>query len=208
MPLSIYSGLEEALTEIVRRRPCAVLDAGIGFGLWGHLLRQYLDVWSGRETREQWKCRIDGIELVETRVQPHSRWLYTEVIVGDIRDVVPRRAREVAYDVILYGDVLEHLAKPEALSLLDTSVSLATSAVVVRIPFGAGWRGKGRIGPDHHRSRWTYDDFARYPCTIRIHDFMGLSYGLVVIDCRARAIAVLEANLSAVEARLCALEAS
>jgi hypothetical protein len=208
MPLSIYTGLEDALSAIVALRPRAVLDGGIGFGLWGHLLRQYLDVWGGRESRGQWACRIDGIELVEARIQPHSRWLYDEVIVGDICEVVPRRAREVAYDVILYGDVLEHLDKAAALSLLDASVSLATTAVVVRIPLGDGWRAEGRTEADHHRSHWTRDDFERYPGTMKIHEFMGLAYGLAVIDCRAHAIAVLEARLRGAESRLRALEES
>jgi len=205
MPLSIYTGLEDALACILGLRPQAILDAGIGFGLWGHLLRQYLDIWAGRETREQWACRIDGIELVEARVQPHSRWLYTDVIIGDIREVVPRRAKDISYDVILYGDVLEHLDKTEALRLLDVSVNLATIAVVVRIPMGEGWRTEGRTEPDHHRSKWIRSDFKRYKCTIRIHEFLGLSYGLVVIDCRAHAITTLEARLAAVENRLLAL---
>ena len=65
-----------------------MLDAGIGFGLFGHLLRQYLDVWEGRIQREDWRIRIDGIEIDERRVQPHARYLYNEVFVGDIRDLV------------------------------------------------------------------------------------------------------------------------
>jgi hypothetical protein len=51
MPLSIWTGMEDCLQAIVERRPSSVLDAGIGFGLWGALLRQYLDVWSGRVQR-------------------------------------------------------------------------------------------------------------------------------------------------------------
>ena len=106
MPLSIWQGLEDCLALIVARRPSAILDAGIGFGLWGHLLRQYLDVWSGRIQRQQWTTRIDGIEIDPHRVQPHSRHLYSDIYVGDIRDEVPSRARNTRYDIILFGDVI------------------------------------------------------------------------------------------------------
>jgi predicted TPR repeat methyltransferase len=101
--------MEDGVRAIVERRPSAVLDAGIGFGLWGALLRQYLDVWSGRILPADWTTRIDGMELDERRVLPHARHLYTEILVGDIRELVPCRAERQRYDVILFGDVIEHL---------------------------------------------------------------------------------------------------
>lgn len=204
MPLSIWHGMEDALQAIVARRPDAVLDAGIGFGLWGALLRQYLDVWSGRIQREQWRTRIDGIEIDPRRVQPHARHLYTEIVVGDIRDVVPRRAAEHAYDVILFGDVIEHLPKPDGLTLLATAVELARDAVIVRIPLGDGWRREGREPPDHHRSQWYAADFAGLACELRQYDFIGNPYGLVTIEASpARSpLAEVEERLDRLEHRL------
>jgi hypothetical protein len=199
VPLSIWLGMEDCLQAIVARRPSAVLDAGIGFGLWGALLRQYLDVWSGRIQPEQWATRIDGIEIDEKRVQAHARHLYTEILVGDIREVLPVRAAEQRYDVILFGDVLEHLPKADALALLDTAVDLALQQVVVRIPLGDGWRREGREEPDHHRSRWYADDFVRVGFVLRQYDFLGNPYGLVTIDATA---ANLDHRLALVEERL------
>jgi SAM-dependent methyltransferase len=182
VPLSIWNGMEDCLQTIVERRPTSVLDAGIGFGLWGALLRQYLDVWSGRIQPEQWTATIDGIEIDERRVQPHARQLYTDIYIGDIRDLVPRCATARTYDVILFGDVIEHLEKPDGMAVLDTASTLAAQLVVVRIPLGDGWRREGREAPDHHRSQWYAEDFARYPCTVRQYDFCGIPYGLVAID--------------------------
>jgi len=182
MPLSIWLGMEDCLQTIVTRRPSAVLDAGIGFGLWGHLLRQYLDVWSGRIHKDQWKTRIDGIEIDAARVQTHAEYLYSHIYIGDIREVVPRRAKNTSYDVILFGDVLEHLPKEDALALLRCSTNLARQLVVVRIPLGDGWREEGREPPDHHRSRWTLDDFMGYTATLRQYDFYGNPYGLIAIE--------------------------
>jgi hypothetical protein len=205
MPLSIWQGMEDCLATIVERRPAAVLDAGIGFGLWGHLLRQYLDVWSGRIQRDQWTTRIDGIEIAPARVQPHSHYLYTNVHIGDIRDEVPRRAAETTYDVILFGDVLEHLPKGEARHLLDTASELARDLVVLRIPLGDGWRREGREPPDHHRSRWYANDFDAYPALLRHYDFWGNPYALVTIDSaatRQRTLANLDRKLARVESRI------
>lgn len=209
MPLSIWQGMEDCLATIVERQPRAVLDAGIGFGLWGHLLRQYLDVWSGRIQREQWATRIDGIEIAPERVQAHSRHLYSNVYVGDVRDEVPRRAAETAYDVILFGDVLEHLRKGDARRLLDAAGSLARDLVVLRIPLGDGWRREGREPPDHHRSRWYARDFDAYPATVRQYDFWGNPYALVAIESealrRGKALAELDRRLAQVEGRLAGL---
>src|SRR5262245_22895326 len=143
MPLSIWLGMEDCLQTIVERRPSSVLDAGIGFGLWGALLRQYLDVWAGSIQPGEGQTRIDGNEIDGRRVQPHARSLYTEILIGDIRELVPHRAREQPYDVILFGDVIEHLPKPDGQVLLDVASELA-SLVVVRIPLGDGWRRDGR----------------------------------------------------------------
>src|SRR3712207_6933182 len=75
---------------MIRRPPRSTLfpyttlfRSGIGFGLWGCLLRQYLDVWAGRIQRDQWTTRIDGIEIDPKRIQPHAQHLYNEIIIGD-----------------------------------------------------------------------------------------------------------------------------
>lgn len=205
MPVSLWLGLEDALQVITELRPRSVLDAGIGFGLFGHLLRQYLDVWEGRIRREDWRTRIDGIEIDAARIQPHSRHLYDEVLVGDIRELVPLCASRSAYDVILFGDVLEHLPKPDATLLLRRAVALAVKLVVVRIPLGEGWRREGREEPDHHRSTWSIDDFSGFAARTREYDYLGNPYALVAIDApgtRASTLRSIDRRLSRIEERL------
>lgn len=185
MPVSVWLGLEYTLEAIVSRRPQAVLDVGLGFGLWGHLLRQYLDVWEGNIQREQWQIRIDGVEIEAARIQPHSHYLYSNTYVGDARQVVPQQAAQVTYDVILFGDVLEHLPKPDSMVLLKQAIWLAASTVVIRIPLGLGWREEGRTPPDHHRSKWWVEDFAAFSSSIRLYKYHGADYGVIVINCAA-----------------------
>ena len=76
-----------------------------------------LDVWSGRIQRPQWTTRIDGIEIDPNRVQPHAHHLHSNVYIGDIREEVPRRARDTAYEIILFGDVIEHVPKSDGIAL-------------------------------------------------------------------------------------------
>jgi hypothetical protein len=185
MPVSIWLGLEDCLQAINECWPCSVLDAGIGFGLFGHLLRQYFDLWEGRIQRAEWRIRIDGIEIDARSNQPHARYLYNDVFVGDIRELVPVHASRSPYDVILFGDVLEHLPKDNAGRLLRKSIALAMKRVIVRIPLGDGWRKQGREEPDHHRSTWSLEDFSGLAATIRQYHYVGNPYALVAIHAPA-----------------------
>jgi SAM-dependent methyltransferase len=192
MPVSIWLGLEDCVQAITECWPRSVLDAGIGFGLFGHLLRQYLDVWEGRIQRAEWRIRIDGIEIDARRIQPHAHCLYDDLFVGDIRELVPVHASRTPYDVILFGDVLEHLPKDDAVCLLRKSIALAMKRVIVRIPLGDGWRKQGRDEPDHHRSTWSLEDFAGPAAMIRQYHYIGNPYALVVIDAPANRGLTLE----------------
>jgi hypothetical protein len=211
MPVSIWLGMEDCLADIVECRPAAVLDAGLGFGLWGCLLRQYLDVWPGRIQPDQWRVRIDGIEIDPARVQPHARQLYTEILIGDIRQLVPARAAEVRYDVILFGDVIEHLPKEDGYALLEAAVGLARRLVVARLPLGDGWRREGREEPDHHRAQWYAEDFTGRSFggstpVLRSYDYLGNPYGLITIPATGDRHPVDGHRLGELERRLVGIE--
>ena len=178
MPVTGWAGLEDCLASIVECRPTAVLDAGSGSGLWGCLLREYLDVTAGRPRPEQWRTRIDAIEIDPAQVQRYARALYTEVLIGDVREVVPRRAAEVQYDVILFGEVIERLYKDDGRALLEAAAGLAERLVVLRIRFAAdGWSAGEPPGEPSDRplSWWSAKDFldrtfAGHGCQVREYD--------------------------------------
>jgi len=133
----------------------------------------------------------------------------TVTSISGIRDEIPRRAGQTTYDIILFGDVIEHLPKNDGIELLRTASLLARDLVVVRIPLGDGWRVEGREPPDHHRSRWYLNDFSAFPGVVRQYDFWGNPYALVAIDAaavrRGAAIDDLTRKLTGVEQRLSAL---
>ena len=68
-----------AVVNIMRLiNPSTMLDIGIGFGKYGFLAREYLELWDGRDKhkREDWKRTIDGIEAFEEYINPAIEYIY------------------------------------------------------------------------------------------------------------------------------------
>lgn len=60
MGTSNWQNLSYCVELIRQADPSSILDIGVGFGRWGMLCREFLDVWQGRVFREQWQTRIEG----------------------------------------------------------------------------------------------------------------------------------------------------
>ena len=70
MPTSHFYQLNEIVELVTLTNPKSVLDIGIGFGKYGFLLREYLELRDGRNKYNDWKRRIDGIEVFEEYLTP------------------------------------------------------------------------------------------------------------------------------------------
>jgi len=176
MPVSISVHISTCVARIVAVQPTSVLDIGVGFGLWGFLCREYLDVFSGRVQPNEWQTRIDGIELFEPYIQTHQRALYSNILIGDVRTL----AKNIKpYDLIIAGDVIEHLDKDDAEDVLETLYEKANKALMVNIPLGSGWDHPEQYGNpgELHRSQWTAEDFAPYPHAADIYNVPCGQYG-------------------------------
>lgn len=176
MPVSSTIQISDCLERIVPLAPESVLDIGCGFGLWGFLCREYLDVWNGRVQPEDWKIRIDGVELWEPYIQAHQRALYNEIHIGDVREVVSTLDE---YDLVIAGDVIEHLDKPDALKVTQQLYALAKRAMLINIPLTGNWDHPEQHGNpgELHRSQWTEADFDAYPAIYREYRLPCGEYG-------------------------------
>lgn len=162
MPVSASVQIGHCVALILNCAPRSVLDVGCGFGLWGFLCRMYLDVSSERVQPKDWQVRIDGIELFEPYIQAHQRALYDNIRIADIREAAPDLD---TYDLIIAGDVIEHLEKEEGLAVLRILYEKARKALLVNIPLGEGWEHgivHDNVG-ELHRSQWECEDFFPYP---------------------------------------------
>src|SRR5215211_5535758 len=92
---------------IISVKPFSVLDVGSGFGKYGVLCREYLELWDGRE-EYKFLRRIDGVEVFENYIN-----MYTENIINLVNNL------DYSYDLVLLIDVLEHFSKEEGILLLN-----------------------------------------------------------------------------------------
>jgi len=177
MPVSTPAHISQCVHWICGLAPESVLDVGCGFGLWGFLCREYLDVWHERLRPEDWRVRIDGIELFEPYIQAHQRALYSSIEIADIREVAPTLDR---YDLIIAGDVIEHLEKREGEEVLEHLYEKARKALLVNLPLGEGWDhpiAHGNPG-ELHRSQWAKEDLVQYPAQLASASHGELEYGV------------------------------
>jgi methionine biosynthesis protein MetW len=98
-------------------------------------------------------CRVVGVEL-DSGAAAEARVVCEQVIVGDLEDPDVRKQIPGSFDVILFGDVLEHLVRPwQVLSDLRANLSIGGS-VVVSIPNIAHWDTRMNL----LRGRFNYED--------------------------------------------------
>ncbi|CAM3901526.1 methyltransferase domain-containing protein [Cohnella lubricantis] len=154
--------------ELIRLvKPAKVLDVGVGYGRWGMLCREFLDVWGGKFFRSQWTTQIDGIEVFPANVDQYHQYFYNQIYVGNAYTVIDTLGR---YDLIILGDVLEHFEKTQALHFLDKCL-YRSSHVLLIIPIGTNWPQGAVYGNEHerHLSAWSMEELRRFPIA---HDRM------------------------------------
>ena len=159
MPHSSHLGITLALDHVVRLQPRRVLDVGAGYGKWGYLIREALDFIPGRLDRPEWQVTIDGVEP-SSNDSPLWAWVYDRVLRADVTDVEHELA---GYDVVVLGDVIEHLAKDRGRALLRTLLAHNRNAIVMT-PLHFFEQEVDGNPYETHQSHWTLDDFAEWRC--------------------------------------------
>jgi SAM-dependent methyltransferase len=153
VPSSSPYQLNEIAELIVLTRPHSVLDVGIGFGKYGFLAREYLELWDGRNRYDDWQHRIDGIEVFPRYVGSLQRAIYDEIYLGDALEILPRLDHH--YDLVLLIDVLEHLPEEKGVALLDAARRVGRD-LIVSTPRDIGHQGEVFDNPhETHHFQWT-----------------------------------------------------
>jgi hypothetical protein len=138
MPSSNPESISVVLNVAYSLAPRAVLDVGAGNGKYGVLLREYLELRHADRNAvpntafvNSRNARIDAVEGYEPYVGELHRLVYDNVFIENIAAFVKR---ECAYDLIVMGDVLEHLDKDVAFAVLPVFVERATMGVLIIVP--------------------------------------------------------------------------
>jgi len=160
LPSSTNRHLSTAAEAIRTSGAESVLDVGIGCGKWGLLCREYLDVFQGRTKPEEWKVKIFGVEGYEPykRYYPWLAHIYDGICWNSIQDSFEFFIDgESGYDLVIAGDVIEHLTKTDALNVLGKLSWIARKRMILSIPIGTEWLNNvvpNENDLEKHRSVW------------------------------------------------------
>jgi len=148
------------MEKIMMERPWSVLDVGVGFGKYGVLLREALDIPYERYNKSQWIARIDGIEAFCGYRNPLHDYVYDTVFYKPVSECLDSLG---AYDVVLMIDILEHFTKEQGMELLERLLMHTRKALIISTPINPAPQEE-YIGNSYeaHLSRWTPVDFARF----------------------------------------------
>ena len=166
MPFSEYDGKEETKQWISEIAPSTILDIGPGAGTYKDLLTDIKAYWR-------------AIEVYEPYVQEYKlNDKYDEVIISDIRYIADKW---LVSDLIIAGDVIEHLKYKDAVEVLErlqeSCKHLLISLPIVDYPQGA-WGGNHF---ETHLYNWKFDEMKAYFGDSVVQEFKGNTLGVFLI---------------------------
>ena len=181
MPTSPYAHLYPIVEFLSSTKPASLLDVGLGNGKLGFIARDLLDVMIGeRHRKEDWRVKIDGIEIFADYIQDHQKAIYDEIYIGNAFNIIDTLG---TYDMIVLGDVLEHFEKNQARQFLDKCIAHCNTHIIVCIPLGEKWTQQEIYGNPYekHLSFWNFDEFEPFVCMYRIFQYSPGYYGAFLI---------------------------
>lgn len=149
MPYSDGQGKDVALDWYRMISPITVIDVGAGSGTYAKLMRAPADAIEVEDTRwtaiEAWAPYAEGFGLFH---------LYDQVVAADVRALGWPTFQA---DLVIFGDVLEHMTTTEARAVLAEAKRAATN-IIVSIPVLHLDQDAVNGNPfERHIDHWTYD---------------------------------------------------
>lgn len=147
MPASAEEGRDVMFRRMAYREPDSVLDIGAGSGTYGKMFRQIAPT-----------PYLIGVEIWPPYVNQYNLTeIYDHVLVQDVRDMwgrLPPRA-----DIVILGDVLEHMPEEDAVRVWHFAKELARDAVYLSIPIVPCPQDAvgGNPHEEHVVSDWTHE---------------------------------------------------
>lgn len=133
------------INKIRKSKARNILDVGAGSGTYAKALALNGYSRARMNAIEVWQPYIDKFNL-------HSR--YSNVFNVDVREW-----DDFKYDVVIFGDILEHMTKEEAIAVWD-KVSKQAKYAVIAIPIIHYHQGEldGNPYEEHVKEDWTHQE--------------------------------------------------
>jgi len=172
MPTSDYHHIPDVLHIVEQLRPKSILDIGIGFGIFGYLYRQVLELYQGINLKGS-DLIVDGIEIFADLNNPLWEMVYNNVFIGDALTLLDNLRH---YDLITACDIIEHLSKDEGKILIKKMLKHA-DIIIITSP-RSFIKSEASFGDiyDIHKTLWSKDDFKGIP-----HLYKDIGFTFMVI---------------------------
>lgn len=183
MSTSNWQNISYNIDLVKKLDPKSILDIGVGFGRWGILFREFLEVWGDNNFKGNWKRIIDGVEIFPEYINSYHDFFYNNIFTEDALEFVKKTER--TYDLINCGDVIEHFMKPDAVEFINTCLN-KSKYLLINIPIGAKWE-QGEVNNNKHEkhlSVWEVSDFKKYSNALikKFNDIELREYAVVLIS--------------------------
>jgi len=168
MPTSQHYQISKIMQLVITLNPNSILDIGVGFGKYGVLCREYLELMDGREDYHNFKRRIDGIEAFEDYLTPLHEFVYDNIYKGNALNVVEQL--DTDYDLVLLIDVLEHFSKSDGKKLIDKLLK-SHRGILISIPKYIGFQKDSFCNPyETHKGQWSKKELKKISNSVFIKD--------------------------------------
>ncbi len=163
MPTSHHKQISKILDLVILNNPKSVLDIGTGFGKYGMLIREYLELWDGRENYKDFRRVIDGIEAYPDYITPVHKFIYDNLYIGNASSVINNLSTE--YDLVLLIDVLEHFEQLEG-EIIINKILKRNKVLLISVPKLVEDQDDSFGNPfEIHKSQWSKKNFREYGAT-------------------------------------------
>jgi len=156
MPISSVDNIPLILNKVRRLNKVkqfkSILDVGIGFGRYGMLLRECLDIRFNRYNKEEWQTIIHGIDVYTNYINPIHKYIYDDITIGNIIQLSIG-----LYDIILLIDVLEHMKEEQGSRVIKKLNENSTQLFICSFPtkLVEGANSEWANPAEQHLSLWT-----------------------------------------------------
>ena len=131
----------------------SVLDVGAGFGKYGMILREHLDIRKGRLDRDKWLVQIDAVEPANVGLL--NKQPYNDIYLEPIQDLLTSLGE---YDLVVLADVLEYMEKDVGLDVLMKLYKSHCKQGIV-VSYAPAKMRKFYPTQQEPKCIWTYEDF-------------------------------------------------
>jgi hypothetical protein len=173
MPTSDAEGKDWSLARFKRHLPTTVTDIGPGEGTYAKLFRpEHEGVWW--TAVEIHKPYVTKYKLKSTK----TRKMYDEIHVEDVRDSDDHLFHR---DLVIAGDVLEHMPREDAVALLQRIEQAGAWNILVSLPIVDSQQGEVDGNPhEAHVHQWDAKDMDQVLASLggRVESMKGGTLGV------------------------------